>query len=213
MVKFAFSLAHYFSAMAYVRELKKLPLPAGYARVPGVYWTPNAAFVAELVRFLGARPVLEVFAGNGYLAALLADCGVRITATSLFAGHDSHERGVYYDVKELAAVDAVRLEGARHEVLLLSWPTVTPAALAAVEAWGPGRDVVFIGEVTDYAKGHLGGCATDEFFERMDFHTQFKSYKGNMLEAAQVGRARAKKTPQVAGLEFSVMPFDGTDTR
>lgn len=174
--------------MAYVRELKKLPLPAGCARVPGAYWTPSAAFVDELVQFLGDRLVLEVFAGNGYLAALLANRGVRITATSLFTGHDAHERGVYYDVKELAAVDAVRQEGARHEVLLLSWPTVTPAALAAVEAWGPGRDVVFVGEITDYAKGHLGGCATDEFFERVAFHHQFKSYKGTMLEAAMVGR-------------------------
>lgn len=174
--------------MTFVRELKKLSVPAGCARVPGAYWTPSFDFVDELVQFIGARTVLEVFAGNGYLAALLANRGVRITATSLFTGHDAHERGVYYDVKELAAVDAVRQEGARHEVLLLSWPTVTPAALAAVEAWGPGRDVVFVGEITDYAKGHLGGCATDEFFERVAFHHQFKSYKGTMLEAAMVGR-------------------------
>lgn len=178
--------------MAYARELKKLPLPSDCdcARVPGAFWAPNADFVADLARFLGTRPVLEVFAGNGYLAALLAARGVRITATSLFAGHDSHERGLYYDVMELAAVEAVRREGARHEVLLMSWPTVTPAALAAVETWGPGRDVVFIGEVTDYAKGHLGGCATDEFFERVEFHQQFTTYKGNFLEAAQVGRLR-----------------------
>lgn len=169
-------------------EHKRLSLPAGCARVPGAYWRPNAAFVDELAVFLRARPVLEVFAGNGYLAAHLAARGVRIMATTQFAGHDTHELGVYYDVSELDAVAAVRQEGARHEVLLMSWPTVTPAALAAVAAWGPERDVVFIGEVTDYAKGQLGGCATDEFFERMAFHHRFETYTGNMLEAALVGR-------------------------
>ena len=34
---------------------------------------------------------------------------------------------------------------------------------------GPEKEIPYLGEVTDYSRGHLGGCATDEFFERMQF--------------------------------------------
>lgn len=65
---------------------------------------------------------------------------------------------------------------------------MTLEVLKAAKAWGPDKDIVFIGEVTDYAKNHLGGCATDEFFEAIQVSRKFESYRGNLLEAAMVCR-------------------------
>lgn len=174
--------------MAYARNLKRLELPAELTRLPGTYWNPNPQFIDELVQFLDGKQVLEIFAGNGYLAGLLAARGIAIRSTTRFSGHDNHEHGVYYNVEELDAVSAVQAYGARSDVLLVCWPTVTPAVLEAVSYWGSSKDVAFIGEVTDYDKGHLGGCATDFFFTSMHFTRRFDTYQGNMMEAALVGR-------------------------
>ena len=156
--------------------------------MPGVFWTPNAEFVDELAQFLQQQKVLEIFSGNGYLAGLLSNKGITVTATTRFSGHDSHEAGIYHPVEELDAVTAVRAYGDEHDVLLMSWPTVTNSALYAAAEWGGDRDIIFLGEVTDYTKGNLGGCATDAFWEHMNFTGRFTSYRGNMLEAALVGR-------------------------
>ena len=182
----------HFSSMTmdFKRDIPKLSIPNGCVRVNGNYWHPNPVFVEELAEYLKGRKVLEIFAGNGYLAGLLAQRGIAVTATTRFAGHDSHESGVYYDVQEMEAVEAVHRYGASHEVLLICWPTVTPAALNAVRAWGAGKDVVYIGEVTDYEKGQLGGCATDEFFEQMVFTHRFETYRGDIWESALAGRLR-----------------------
>jgi hypothetical protein len=154
--------------------------------VPGTFWIPNAAFLEELVSFLAGKVVLEVFAGNGYLAGLLRAQGIEVTPTSLLSSHDGHESGLYAPVEEMKASDAVACYGGTHDVLLMTWPVVTLDVLRACEAWGPSRPIVFVGEVTDYEKNHLGGCATDEFFEAIQVTRRFESYKGNMLEAAFV---------------------------
>lgn len=169
---------------------KRLPL-VGLGMVPGCFWRPSYAFLDELVATIGERRVLEVFSGNGYLAAHLAARGVQIRATSRRAGHDAHEQGFYCDVEEMDAVQAVQTYGADAEVLLMCWPTTTPAAWRAALAWGAEKDIIFIGEVTDYAKGHLGGCATDEFFEDVRFVCRLEAYNGSYLEAALIGRLAA----------------------
>lgn len=174
--------------MPYVRTLTQLELPADYIRMPGTYWTPNPQFVDELTRFLENKRVLEIFAGNGYLAGLLSARGIDIRATTQFSGHDGHERGVYFDVEDVDAISAVHNYGPGHDVLLVCWPTVTTAVLHAVSLWGPDRDIVFVGEVTDHSKNHLGGCGTDAFFEHMSFTKRFETYKGNYIEQALVGR-------------------------
>lgn len=168
-----------------------LPLAPWTRDIAGVYGRLSAPFLDDLAAVIGPRKVLEVFAGNGFFAAQLAARGVAITATTQFSGHDAHEYGLYYDVEELEAVAAVQAYGATHDVLLMCWPTTTPRALQAVEAWGGEKEVVFVGEVTDYAKGHLGGCATDAFFERMHFHRRLDCYRGNVLEAALIGRLKS----------------------
>lgn len=170
------------------RTLIALPPPGEH--VAGVFWRPNPAFVQELAESLQGHSVLEIFAGNGYLAGLLTEQGVSVTATSLLTGMDAHARGLYHPVADIRAGDAIQQYGLTHDVLLVCWPTVTMDVLHAVRQWGPGRDIIFIGEVTDYSKGHLGGCATDEFFDAVTFIKDFNSYRGNMLERAVVCRLK-----------------------
>lgn len=166
-----------------------LPLPPLGRDVPGVYWRPAQAFVDELAAALKGKKVLEVFAGNGYLAGLLAQRGIDVLATSVLSSMDAHQHGIYHPVQDLNAVRAVVELGGARDVLLMCWPTVTDQALMAAEVWTQHaeRSIVFIGEFTDYAKNHLGGCATDEFFERFNPSQVFPSYRGNMLEKACMG--------------------------
>lgn len=165
-----------------------LPLPKTIKKVGGNFWKPTPEFVDELVEFLAGKKVLEIFAGNGYLAGVLSSRGIDITSTSLFAGHDSHSDGLYFPVVEMDAVMAVATLGPVADVLLVSWPTVTPRALDAVLTWGTDKDIAYIGETTDYSKNQLGGCATDAFFEAVHEVHRFESYEGNHWESALVYR-------------------------
>lgn len=167
-----------------------LPLPESARDVRGVFWRPNDAFIAELAHELQGKRVLEVFAGNGYLAGLLAARGVNVLATSILSGMDAHTMGVYHPVEDLDAVQAVAQYHAERDILLMSWPTTTPRAFLAAARWEQlkGAPVCFIGEFTDYNKRHLGGCATDEFFECFMPSKIFSTYRGNPLERAAVGR-------------------------
>lgn len=168
-------------------EPPRLPLPSLYERNPGTYWHPTADFVAELADYLSGKRLLEVFAGNGLLAGYLDAAGVDVTATSILSGMDAHSQGLYFPVENIKATAAVSKYGLTHDVLLMCWPTVTLDALHAANAWGQGRDIVFIGEVTDYSKNHLGGCATDEFFEAVTLVHAFSDYSSrNMMEHAYV---------------------------
>lgn len=169
--------------------LVKVQLPKHMGQVPGVYWVATQGFVDELASRLRGKRVLEVFAGNGFLAAHLAQAGVDIRATTIFSGHDAHERGIYFDVEEMRAEHAVLRYGPESDVLLMAWPTTTPAALHAALLWGPEKPLVFIGEMTDLAEGFLGGCATDEFFEFLQVEHRFASYRqGHAHEHAVVAR-------------------------
>jgi len=70
-----------------------LPLPASCQGVYGVYWRPTPEFIDELSDALCGMRVLEIFAGNGYLAGLMAARGIDIVATSVPSSIDAHERG------------------------------------------------------------------------------------------------------------------------
>lgn len=150
----------------------------------GVFFQPQAAFLDELAQYLAGKRVLEVFAGNGLLAAHLAERKVMVTATSLFSGMDCSINGLYHPVEELSAVDAAGKYRETHDVLLMSWPTVTDEAYWAARIMG--KPVVIIGEYTDYAQSLLGGCATDEFWARATTVKVFSTYPGRRGEKAQV---------------------------
>ena len=170
--------------------------PVGTA-VHGVFWTPDERFIGELAAYIGNRKVLEVFAGNGLLAAYLSKKGVNITSTSLFRSHDSHEYGMYFPVIEMQASAAVDELGANCDVLLMSWPVVTQDALLAALKWGRGRPIIFVGETTDYQLNQLGGCATDEFFEAVRIEHEFEHYpKLRWFERAVVYQLRERPGPR-----------------
>lgn len=164
--------------------LRYLPTPLVPSQVTGVYWKVSSIFIEEIAAFLRGKRVLEIFAGNGYLAGCLAQRGIAIKATSRLSGHDCHELGMYADVEELDAEPAVAAYGADYDVLLMSWPTVTPAAYRAARLWGAGRPICYIGEMTDLDAGRLGGCATDEFFASIDVTRRFQSYQGRATDFA-----------------------------
>lgn len=175
--------------------LTTAPLPEHLVHPGGTYWQPSYAFLDELVAYLRGKRVLEVFAGNGYMAGWLARAGVDIKATSRFSGHDAHERGLYHDVEELDAVEAVARYGQAADVLLICWPTTTPAVLRAAQRWGANRPIVYIGEVTKLELNQLAGCATDEFFYSIQEGPHFKSYHGRGFEVAMVCELKGSAAP------------------
>ena len=149
------------------------------------------AFVDQQAEWLGDRRVLEVMAGNGLLASKLAARGVDILATSLFAGHDGHDRGMCWPVEEISAPEAVVVHGGWAEVLLVSWPTTTEAMARTALEWGADRPLVFIGEMPnpDIPGGQWPGCASDFFFEITDVEESFSSYSpASGLDCAVVMR-------------------------
>nr|WP_250808492.1 hypothetical protein [Neorhizobium tomejilense] len=133
-------------------------------------------FCDQLVEWIGDRKVLETFAGNGVFASMLAERKVAIRSTSLFASHDGHRDGMYFDVIEMDATKAVHMFGDESDILLMCWPTSTEAAFKTAARWGAERPIVFIGEVTQLDKGLLGGCASDNFFEVTDEISVFSAY-------------------------------------
>ena len=160
---------------------------------PVAYGSFTHGFVDSLAAVLRGSRVLEVFAGNGLLASKLAARGVQVVATSLFSGHDGHRRGMQFPVLEMDAVRAVRELGPEADVLLMSWPTVTEAALVAALEWGEERPIAFLGEITrhDLWMAGLGGCATDAFFEATEVVEEIPGYQGRgMLDRAVVMRTR-----------------------
>lgn len=160
--------------------------------------TFSAGFVDELAAWIGDRKVLEVFAGNGLLASKLMAKGVDIIPTTLLRGHDGHDRGMFCDVVEMEASRAVREYGAGRDVLLMAWPTADMAAFMASATWGGDRPIVFIGEVTDYDKNHLGGCASDEFFAATVETDRFGTYSGrSFLERAAVRKVDMSLVPRL----------------
>lgn len=141
--------------------------------------TFDDVFVDELAGWLRGSRVLEVFAGNGLLASLLAARDVDITATSLLTGHDGHRAGMHHEVIELDARSAIRDHGSEHDVLLMSWPPADEIAMQAALLWGEEKPLVFIGEITRPELGMmgLGGCASDLFFELTTETSAFDGYR------------------------------------
>jgi hypothetical protein len=161
--------------------------------------TFDPSFLDDLSSYLAGQRVLETFAGNGLLASLLRERGIDIHPTSRFAGHDGHENGMHCDVEEIDACEAARKYRDEFEVLLMCWPTSDEAAMQSALIWGEERPIVFIGEVTDLERGHLGGCASDLFFELSSETHSFERY-----DSARSGldRAAVRSLPKGAYEEY-----------
>ena len=102
---------------------------------------PTREAVEVVATFAGERAILEVCAGNGLWARLIAAAGAKVVAT------DGEPRGdsEYHAVEALEAEQAVR----RHpecEALLLCWPPFQDdAAYRALSAFGGDR-VIYAGD-------------------------------------------------------------------
>ncbi|AQT06676.1 hypothetical protein [Acetobacter persici] len=158
---------------------------------PTHYGNFTENFVRELASLIGDRRVLEVYAGNGYLASLLRERGVDIIATSLLASHDGHALGMFHDVEEIEASDAVLIYASQSDILLMSWPTTSPNAFMCAGLWArlfPEKPIFFIGEMPNPAMGPFGGlpgCASDAFFDAIQTQEPLPGYvPRNILDRA-----------------------------
>ncbi|MDK9789754.1 hypothetical protein [Vibrio sp. D431a] len=148
--------------------------------VHGLFLNATPAFIDELATELQGKKVLEIFAGNGFLANELSLRGVDVKATSILSSMDGHDVNLYCEVENIDAIEAVHKYGASHDVLLMSFPTVTESAIKAVFEWGEARDVVYIGERstrTEHQQGFLAGCASDSLHYSLIEHKRFSTYE------------------------------------
>lgn len=122
---------------------------------------PSRDAIALIAGYVGQRRVLEIGAGRGLWARLLAGAGVDIIATDVMPGALSPTENLtirdnpppdltYSPVELLDAVAAVERYADR-EVLLMCWPALSePYAAEALRAFH-GDIVVYVGEAK-------GGC-------------------------------------------------------
>ena len=162
------------------------------------FWKQDPEFIHELSIFLKDRVVLEIFAGNGYLAKRLSEHGINIRSTSIFKGYDMTDMEMHFSVEELSADDAIRKYGETADVLLMSWPEANNDALKASiqffnTANGDGKKIVYIGERTCLKKQQLGGCASDLFFQCFPSPERSFKYQGRSIEVAEVLSAPDKE--------------------
>lgn len=164
------------------------------------YGSFTPGFIKDLSNRLQGKKVLEVYAGNGFLANELRKHNVDITATTIFSGHDGHADGIYTDIVEMSGMEAVTEYGDDADILLVSWPTTTEDFYNISMAWGSEKPIVYIGEMPSITNsdnklpGKIGfsstsyaSCASDTFFEAIDDFDILDSYEGrNMLDKAAI---------------------------
>lgn len=131
-------------------------------------------------------PLLEVGAGTGYWAALIAKAGVDIVATDLKDGSSLYpvEFGTFHEVLEQDAEEAV-LENADRNLLIIYPSMGLDWAARAARALSPGRVLIYIGEVN-------GCCADDSFFA---------------LLSKEFENVRAFKVPRVSKFNEAMFVF------
>ena len=110
------------------------------------YGFVDASVITALAKFIGSSSCLEVGAGNGLWARLLACEGVSITATDLFNEHlqvhGAQQTGTFYPVSKASAEEAVTQFPT--DCLLLVWPREYhfPSNFT-------GSKVIYVGELGD----------------------------------------------------------------
>ena len=123
------------------------------AFVASYAWAVPTREAIERIRdALGERDVLEVCAGNGLWASLLADAGLCVTAT------DWSQPGLasYVPVATMEASEAVRAHP-HCQVLLFCWPPFRDeCAFRALRSF-EGDHIVYIGDVRFTAEARFHG--------------------------------------------------------
>jgi hypothetical protein len=129
----------------------------------GMWAIVDRRWTAELAQWLGARRVLEIMAGRGWLAKALTLHGIQVSASDdgSWAGRQASLTPLC-EVQPLDALAAVYTLGEQAEVLLVSWPPAGDPALCQVAAaWGGDRPIVYLGE------GRGGRNAPAAFFDAL----------------------------------------------
>lgn len=132
----------------------------GYVRQPFTSMFSFAMPCREAIDFIAShsRSIVEVGAGTGFWASLLARAGVDIVATDIGPeGGDFQQKGTHFPVLKQEATDAVLANPERD--LLVIWPYKGPWLTRAVKALAPSKLVIFCGEFHE----HMGADA--EFFD------------------------------------------------
>ena len=125
---------------------------------------PDPMAIATIVASAGSRTIVEIGAGTGLWAGLLAAAGAHVEAWDATpVGRGSHyhptARGTFHPVR-VGSVEALR--GHVDPVLLLCWPPHRGRLAADALAVHPGDVLVYIGE-------RRGGSTADpDFFEALD---------------------------------------------
>lgn len=171
-------------------------------------FTPG--FIDALAKIIGNRSVLEVYAGNGFLAKSLRERGVQIYPTSLFSSHDGHQLGMYCEVAESSSFEAVYRQGDQFDVLLMSWPITDFSTFFCSKAWlrkeQISRPIIFIGELPGSFLGYsnmLSGCACDNFFASIADMTLIEEYEPrNILDRAAILKVSKEKVADQEKLLF-----------
>lgn len=126
----------------------------------GMWAIVDMEWTRKLAHWSGARQVLEVMAGKGWLAKALSLHGVNIVATDNMGWTNMHSDPTYlFPVEKLGARAAIN-KYPNADILLISWPPYDdPEIMKVCKAWGSNRPIIYIGE-------GQGGCtAIDGFFE------------------------------------------------
>lgn len=121
-----------------------------------VWAVPSKKVVEAITIFATGTRILEIGAGSGVWACLLASEGATVIATDI-----KKKKHTFHPIEELAAVAAVEAHP-ECDTLFLCWPEYTKFyAVEALRAF-QGDKMVYIGE----SEG--GCCADDAFFEEME---------------------------------------------
>lgn len=122
---------------------------------------PNPEAIAALVEFVGARDLLEIGAGLGLWARLIANEGVHITATDINKDRATWFKPwsrPFFPIAPLGHLEALKTYP-NHQTLMLCWPPYSePMAAEALDQF-TGEQFIFIGE------GEGGCTATDKLWE------------------------------------------------
>jgi hypothetical protein len=118
---------------------------------------PNAEAIATIVEH---DPIIEVCAGGGYWARLVADAGGEIIATDK---DPVVGEGSWYPVWEAGVTDV--LPGYPDRTLLLVWPPYDSSVATQALGRYEGDTAIYVGE-------GRGGCTADDRFHQM-LHEQW----------------------------------------
>lgn len=117
----------------------------------------------QAIRVIAAQPdIVEMGAGTGYWASLVAAAGGRIRCYDLYQGEENEfrHRVQYYPI-ERRGVEVLRTDAKDCQTLLLSWPPYDDSFGHQCVRSFRGKWIVFIGE-------EEGGCTGDDkMFRRL----------------------------------------------